>query len=209
MTCEVHKFITWTLQCVTEWTLPQMRKELRIYNIITSGIKGFEKHTLHLLVRGSQTANPRVKTCEPSIERTLKQRQSRGCLRVCGKIYCLWPMNKKNKTEGKCRGQNIWLRKCWVLSFFYFLVFLAICYGKQSPIWVKISEEGWGYIQAWLTSMKSWILFCDMQKKKEKVKQNNTEQPRGKILVKNTDANKIIMQIMSKSVTNGKAEGIR
>lgn len=46
-------------------------------------------------------------------------------------------------------------------------------------------------------------------KKKGKVKQNNTEQPRGKILVKNTDANKIIMQIISKSVTNGKAEGIR
>lgn len=47
------------------------------------------------------------------------------------------------------------------------------------------------------------------KKKKEKVKQNHTEQPRGKILVKNTDVNKIIMQIMSKSVTNGKAEGIR
>lgn len=46
-------------------------------------------------------------------------------------------------------------------------------------------------------------------KKKEKVKQNNKEQPQGKIFVKNTDANKIIMQIISKSVTNGKAEGIR
>lgn len=33
-------------------------------------------------------------------------------------------------------------------------------------------------------------------KKKEKVKQNNTEQSRGKSLVKNTDANKIIMQIL-------------
>lgn len=33
-------------------------------------------------------------------------------------------------------------------------------------------------------------------KNKEKVKQNNTEQSRGKSLVKNTDANKIIMQIL-------------
>lgn len=57
--------------CATELNFPQVKKELHIYSIITSGNKDVKKQNLHLLVGGFQTVNLRTGMCELSPERKL------------------------------------------------------------------------------------------------------------------------------------------